>query len=346
MIPFHGTRPNCRQAQPGPGAERAPARPGDGTRPSTRASRRAAAFAVWYLRVVTFLNFLSAVWVSLGQDVRRHNTEDYFTPYLLTAGFASGVFTMFLAITMRRRKRAAWILNLVLSGALPAAVRLRDGLPRDPSVPAELDLPRPDRRLRGVPRRRPARVLREGRPLEPEARRGRGGRRTAALLAARRAPGDRHEPRRRRGALDLPGPLALRHPAADLGRRRRLPFPRDHDSQLGERHHQRAQHPARPRRLLRGLPLPPRRRPAHRGRRGAAAGAARPERRPRLPRLLRAAPREERGVVADRQGGRRLPRRERCLAGLRRPHRRSRGLARRHRAPGSPRRARTAGSRR
>ncbi|MEV7346975.1 phosphatidylglycerol lysyltransferase domain-containing protein [Streptomyces sp. NPDC093544] len=79
------------------------------------AAPRAAAFAVWYLRVVTFVNFLSAVWVSLGQDLRRHNTENYFTPYLLTAGFASGVFTMFLAITMRRRKRAAWILNLILS---------------------------------------------------------------------------------------------------------------------------------------------------------------------------------------------------------------------------------------
>lgn len=79
-------------------------------------ARRAAAFAVWYLRVVTFVNFLSAVWVSLGQDLRRHNADNYFTPYLLTAGFASGVFTLFLAVTMRRRKRAAWILNLVLSG--------------------------------------------------------------------------------------------------------------------------------------------------------------------------------------------------------------------------------------
>lgn len=96
--------------------ERVSARQGDGDRRSTAASRRAAAFAVWYLRAVTFINFLSAVWVSLGQDVRRHNTENYFTPYLLTAGFASGVFTMFLAITMRRRKRAAWILNFVLSG--------------------------------------------------------------------------------------------------------------------------------------------------------------------------------------------------------------------------------------
>ncbi|GAA3849861.1 phosphatidylglycerol lysyltransferase domain-containing protein [Streptomyces lacrimifluminis] len=81
---------------------------------STTASRRAAAFAVWYLRVVTFVNLLSAVWVSFGNDVRRHNEENFFTPYLLTAGFASGVFTMFLAITMRRRKRAAWILNIVI----------------------------------------------------------------------------------------------------------------------------------------------------------------------------------------------------------------------------------------
>ncbi|MET9893750.1 phosphatidylglycerol lysyltransferase domain-containing protein [Streptomyces sp. NPDC006465] len=96
--------------------ERASVRRNDGDRRSTAASRRSAAFAVWYLRAVTFINFLSAVWVSLGQDVRRHNTENYFTPYLLTAGFASGVFTMFLAITMRRRKRAAWILNSVLSG--------------------------------------------------------------------------------------------------------------------------------------------------------------------------------------------------------------------------------------
>lgn len=78
--------------------------------------RRAAGFAVWYLRAVAFINFLSAVWVSLGQDLRQHNTEDYFTPYMLTAGFASGAFTLFLAITMRRRKRAAWILNLVLGG--------------------------------------------------------------------------------------------------------------------------------------------------------------------------------------------------------------------------------------
>ncbi|MFJ6082122.1 phosphatidylglycerol lysyltransferase domain-containing protein [Streptomyces sp. NPDC092369] len=93
------------------------------------ASRRAAAFAVWYLRFVAFVNFLSAIWVSLGQDVRRHNQEDFFTPYLLTAGFASGVFTVFLAITMRRRKRAAWILNLALAGPFLALFSLAMAFP-------------------------------------------------------------------------------------------------------------------------------------------------------------------------------------------------------------------------
>ncbi|GLX48332.1 membrane protein [Streptomyces hygroscopicus subsp. hygroscopicus] len=95
-------------------------RPTEVGRRAGGASRRAAAFAVWYLRVVAFINFLTAVWVSLYQDVRRHNQDDFFTPYLLTAGFASGVFTAFLAITMRRRKRAAWILNLALSGVFLA----------------------------------------------------------------------------------------------------------------------------------------------------------------------------------------------------------------------------------
>ncbi|WP_241777640.1 phosphatidylglycerol lysyltransferase domain-containing protein [Streptomyces sp. CT34] len=81
-----------------------------------RWSQRGAAFGIWYLRAVTFVNFLSAVWVSFGNDIRRHNVEEFFTPYLLTAGFASGAFSLFLAVTLRRRKRASWILNLVLSG--------------------------------------------------------------------------------------------------------------------------------------------------------------------------------------------------------------------------------------
>ncbi|WP_112491710.1 phosphatidylglycerol lysyltransferase domain-containing protein [Streptomyces bacillaris] len=96
----------------------------EAARRSTVRSRRSAAFAIWYLRVVSFINFLSAVWVTLGQDLRRHDTENYFTPYLLTAGFSSGVIALFLAVTMRRRKRAAWIVNMVLGGLVLLALIL------------------------------------------------------------------------------------------------------------------------------------------------------------------------------------------------------------------------------
>ncbi|GAA2610615.1 phosphatidylglycerol lysyltransferase domain-containing protein [Streptomyces tubercidicus] len=90
----------------------------DEGRPRGSWSQRGAAFGIWYLRTVTFLNFLSAVWVSLGNGIRRHNIAEFFTPYLLTAGFASAAFSLFLSVTLRRGKRAAWILNLVLSGLL------------------------------------------------------------------------------------------------------------------------------------------------------------------------------------------------------------------------------------
>ncbi|MDJ1136476.1 phosphatidylglycerol lysyltransferase domain-containing protein [Streptomyces iconiensis] len=74
----------------------------------------AAAFAVWYLRAATVINLLGAVSVSFGSDLKRHNAGDFFTPHLVAAGFTGALFAAVLAVTMRRRKRAAWILNLCL----------------------------------------------------------------------------------------------------------------------------------------------------------------------------------------------------------------------------------------
>ncbi|MFF2731234.1 phosphatidylglycerol lysyltransferase domain-containing protein [Streptomyces sp. NPDC058008] len=106
------------------------ARPGrqeEGGRESL--SHRCYLGAVWYLRAVAFVNFLAAVWVSFGNDLRRHNDDEFFTPYLLTAGFFSGSVSLFLAVTMRRRKRAAWILNLVLASLTLALASLALALP-------------------------------------------------------------------------------------------------------------------------------------------------------------------------------------------------------------------------
>ncbi|MGW3242587.1 phosphatidylglycerol lysyltransferase domain-containing protein [Streptomyces sp. NPDC001070] len=77
---------------------------------------RGAVFTVRYLRLVGLVDLLGAVWVSFGNDIRRHDVDEYFTPYLLTAGYTTAFFALFLAVTMRRRKRAAWILNLVAAG--------------------------------------------------------------------------------------------------------------------------------------------------------------------------------------------------------------------------------------
>ncbi len=79
-----------------------------------RLRKPSAAYAVGYLRVVAWANLLGALFVSFGNTVHKHNSGDFFTPYLLTAGFASAAFTAFLAVTMGRRKRAAWIFNLAL----------------------------------------------------------------------------------------------------------------------------------------------------------------------------------------------------------------------------------------
>ena len=71
-------------------------------------------YAVWYLRIAAWLNLLGAIFVSFGNTVRQHNSGDFFTPYSVTAGYSAAAFTAFLAITLGRRKRAAWIFNLIL----------------------------------------------------------------------------------------------------------------------------------------------------------------------------------------------------------------------------------------
>ena len=304
----------------------------EGTDRSTARSRHGAAFAVWYLRVVTFINFLSAVWVTLGQGLRRHNTDDYFTPYLLEAGFTSGVVTLFLAVTMRRRKRAAWILNMVLGGLfllLFAYVMALPGFHRYAQNWISLALTT-------------AFVV--------------------ALVVGRRefyAKGDRSNPL---AAIvtAVGGLLVTSLIAAVLVSATNTYDGTDQPSFLhrwryglmrlvflvpDDRHTQGITTPGWVNVIINVLAtllliaviyaaFRNRRAvdPLHRRGRGEAARAAGQAGRARLARLLRAAPRQGRDLVADRQGGGHLPRGRRRLAGLRRPDRRPRGVARRHRA--------------
>ncbi|WNM29412.1 phosphatidylglycerol lysyltransferase domain-containing protein [Streptomyces sp. Li-HN-5-11] len=86
--------------------------------PGPRLRAGAAAATVWYLRLLALLNIVAVVSLPFREEVHEHNAGEYFTPYLATAGLVSAVLALFLATVMRRRKRAAWLLNLLLAGPL------------------------------------------------------------------------------------------------------------------------------------------------------------------------------------------------------------------------------------
>jgi lysyl-tRNA synthetase class 2 len=106
--------PHADERSPRPGAVAGQSAPAPW---AARWRRRAADASVWYLRLVAALNLAAVLCVPFRTEVRRHNADgQYFTPYLATAGLVSVVLSLFLAVVMRRRKRAAWIFNLGLAG--------------------------------------------------------------------------------------------------------------------------------------------------------------------------------------------------------------------------------------
>ncbi|MGW1082461.1 phosphatidylglycerol lysyltransferase domain-containing protein [Kitasatospora sp. NPDC002522] len=65
---------------------------------------------------MALLNLVAVLSVPFRDQVQRHNEGEYFTPYLVTAGLTTVALSLFLAVAMRRRKRAAWIFNVGLAG--------------------------------------------------------------------------------------------------------------------------------------------------------------------------------------------------------------------------------------
>ncbi|WP_306190050.1 phosphatidylglycerol lysyltransferase domain-containing protein [Streptomyces sp. MK5] len=108
LSPQRGSR---RSEHPSPG-------PGTGLRPGPRLRERAAAATVWYLRLLAVLNIVAVLSLPFREEVHEHNAGEFFTPYLATAGLVSAALALFLAMVMRRRKRAAWVFNLLLAGPL------------------------------------------------------------------------------------------------------------------------------------------------------------------------------------------------------------------------------------
>ncbi|WP_051812931.1 phosphatidylglycerol lysyltransferase domain-containing protein [Kitasatospora sp. MBT63] len=76
--------------------------------------RRCATGAEWYVRIAALLCLLAGVIAPFRAQIKHANTGEFFTPVLVTAGFSSALFAGLLAVMLRRRKRAAWLVTTVV----------------------------------------------------------------------------------------------------------------------------------------------------------------------------------------------------------------------------------------
>jgi lysyl-tRNA synthetase class 2 len=95
-----------------------------------------AAGAVWYLRIATALNVVTGLIAPFRERVRAATDGEYVTAFLISPGFTGAALALVLSISLRRRKRAAWIVTTALAvgytlviGGTIAAVRESRGHP-------------------------------------------------------------------------------------------------------------------------------------------------------------------------------------------------------------------------
>ncbi|WP_107416995.1 phosphatidylglycerol lysyltransferase domain-containing protein [Actinacidiphila alni] len=74
-----------------------------------------AAFTVWYLRVVSAVNAVTGVIAPFRNRVRAASDGEYFTAFLVSPGFTGAVLALVLSVSLRRRKRAAWVVTTLLT---------------------------------------------------------------------------------------------------------------------------------------------------------------------------------------------------------------------------------------
>ena len=74
-----------------------------------------AAAAVWYLRLAAAANIVTGAVAPFRERVRAATDGEYVTAFLVSPGFTGAVLALVLSVSLRRRKRAAWITATVLA---------------------------------------------------------------------------------------------------------------------------------------------------------------------------------------------------------------------------------------
>ncbi|MDD1058261.1 phosphatidylglycerol lysyltransferase domain-containing protein [Streptomyces cocklensis] len=81
-----------------------------------------AAAAVWYLRLATAVNVVTGLIAPFRERVRAATNGEYVTAFLVSPGFTGAALALVLSISLRRRKRAAWILTTVLAAGYTVTI--------------------------------------------------------------------------------------------------------------------------------------------------------------------------------------------------------------------------------
>ncbi|MDI5961491.1 phosphatidylglycerol lysyltransferase domain-containing protein [Streptantibioticus silvisoli] len=81
----------------------------------------AAVAVVWYLRLAALADVAAGLVEPFRARLRGGGTQEVLTPFLVTAGFTAAAVAALLAVMVRRRKRAAWLVAFALA-AVNAAV--------------------------------------------------------------------------------------------------------------------------------------------------------------------------------------------------------------------------------
>jgi lysyl-tRNA synthetase class 2 len=90
-----------------------------------------AAGAVWYLRLATAVNVVTGVISPFRDRVRAATNGEYLTAFLVSPGFTGAVLALVLSISLRRRKRAAWIVTTVLAFGYTLVLAITIGAVRE-----------------------------------------------------------------------------------------------------------------------------------------------------------------------------------------------------------------------
>jgi lysyl-tRNA synthetase class 2 len=84
--------------------------------------------AVWYLRLATAVNVVTGAVEPFRNRVRAATDGEYVTAFLVSPGFTGAVLAFVLSVSLRRRKRAAWIATVSLAGGYTVLIGLWLGL--------------------------------------------------------------------------------------------------------------------------------------------------------------------------------------------------------------------------